>query len=447
MPESKVHELVSLSFNDDVRENSVSLANEHPADIAAALQQTEPAHAWSILREAAKPRQADIFGYLALDFQAQLATIMPRADLAAIFVEMNADDRADLYKKLTDEQREALMPALAQAEREDIRQLAAYEEGTAGALMTSDYASLSPQLNAKQAIDVLRHEAPNKETIYRAYVVDAQRHLIGSVRLQDLITAHGGIKVADLMERNTHAIPVDADVEDAARKIARYDVIALPVIDAQERLVGIITHDDALDVMEAEATEDFQRLGTVTNLDSSVATATVPMLYRARIAWLMLLVFGNIFSGAGIAHFEDTIAAHLALMFFLPILIASGGNAGSQSATLMVRALATGDIRISDWGRVLGRELVVAILLGLSMAAAIAVIGVFRGGPDIAIVIALSMVVIVIVGSMIGMLLPFILSRFNMDPATASTPLVTSIADATGVLVYFSIAKAILSLP
>ena len=134
-------------------------------------------------------------------------------------------------------------------------------------------------------------------------------------------------------------------------------------------------------------------------------------------------------------------------MFFLPILIASGGNAGSQSATLMVRALATGDIRISDWGRVLGRELVVAILLGLSMAAAIAVIGVFRGGPDIAIVIALSMVVIVIVGSMIGMLLPFILSRFNMDPATASTPLVTSIADATGVLVYFSIAKAILSLP
>lgn len=192
------------------------------------------------------------------------------------------------------------------------------------------------------------------------------------------------------------------------RKIARYDLIALPVIDAQDRLVGIITHDDALDVMEAEATEDFQRLGPVTNLDSSVANATVLMLYRARVAWLML-------------------------MFFLPILIASGGNAGSQSATLMVRALATGDIRISDWGRVLGRELLVAILLGLSMAAAIAVIGAFRGGRDIAVVIALSMVIIVIVGSMIGMLLPFILSRFRMDPATASTPLVTSIADATGV--------------
>src|SRR5690606_36876297 len=187
----------------------------------------------------------------------------------AIFMEMNADDRADLYKKLTDEQREALMPALAQAEREDIRQLADYEEGTAGAIMTSDHASLSPQLNAKQAIDVLRHEAPNKETIYRAYVVDADRHLVGSVRLQDVITGPGGLLVADIMQRNTHATPLAADVEDAVRKIARYDVIALPVVDAQERLVGIITHDDAFDVMEAAATEDFQRLGTVRNLDSS----------------------------------------------------------------------------------------------------------------------------------------------------------------------------------
>src|SRR5690606_16206220 len=148
-----------------------------------------------------------------------------------------------------------------------------------------------------------------------------------------------------------------------------------------------------------------------------------------------------------IAHFEDTIAAHLALMFFLPILIASGGNAGSQSATLMVRALATGEIRLSDWGRILGRELGVAVLLGLSMACAIAVIGVFRGGSEIALVIALSMVLIVIVGSLIGTLLPFTLSKFSMDPATASTPLVTSIADATGVLIYFSIARTVLGMP
>jgi len=447
MPESKTDALAELFVHGDRQRIVAALTTEHPADLAAALQQIEPQQAWQVLKDATRTRQADIFGYFSVASQAGFATIMPREDLAAIFMAMNADDRADLYKKLSDAQRDALMPALAQAEREDIRQLAAYAEGTAGAIMTSDYASLAPHLTAPQAIEVLRREAPDKETIYRAYVVDADRKLIGAVRLQNLITAPAGVKVADIMERNTYAIRVDDDEEEAARKIAHYDVIALPVIDAQDRLVGIITHDDALDVMEAEATEDFQRIGTVTNLDSSVASATVPMLYRARIGWLMLLVFGNIFSGAGIAHFEDTIAAHLALMFFLPILIASGGNAGSQSATLMVRALATGDIRLSDWGRVLGRELVVAILLGLSMSAAIAVIGVVRGGAAIALVIALSMTLIVIVGSMIGMMLPFILSRFKLDPATASTPLVTSIADATGVLIYFSIARALLSLP
>ncbi len=424
-----------------------TLTRDHPADLADALQQLEPAAAWNILRQAATPRQADVFGYLDHDFQTQLATVTPRAALAAIVMEMNADDRADLYKELSGAQRDALMPALAQAEREDIRRLAAYEEDTAGAIMTSDYAALPPDLSATKALTVLRREAPDKETIYRAYVIDAERILLGSVRLQDLITAPAQAKVADIMETNTHAIRVDDDVEDAARRIAHYDVIALPVVDVDGRLVGIITHDDALDVMEAEATEDFHRVGTVTNLASSVGTASIAMLYRARIVWLMLLVFGNIFSGAGIAYFEDTIAAHLALMFFLPILIASGGNAGSQSATLMVRALATGEIGVSDWGRVLGRELVVAVLLGLSMAGAIAVIGVLRGGPEIALVIALSMILIVIVGSLIGMLLPFLLSRFNMDPATASTPLVTSIADATGVLIYFSIAQSILVMP
>ncbi len=445
--ETRTRDILDIFRNGSASSVADVLARAHPADIAAALQDMEPGPAWAVLRQAPRARQARVFGYIDHEFQTLLATITSRMDLAAIVMEMHADERADLYKELSERQREALMPALAQAEREDIRRLASYEEGTAGALMTSDYAALSPDLSATEALTVLRREAPDKETIYRTYVIDPDRRLRGAVRLQDLITAPARARVSDIMETETHAIRVDDDVEDAARRIAHYDMLALPVIDAEGRLVGIITHDDALDVMEAEATEDFHLVGTITNLEASVGAATIPMLYRARIVWLMVLVFGNIFSGAGIAHFEDTIAAHLALMFFLPILIASGGNAGSQSATLMIRALATGEIRLSDWGRVLGRELVVAILLGLSMAAAIAIIGVLRGGPDIALVIALSMILIVIVGSLIGMLLPFILSRFNMDPATASTPLVTSIADATGVLIYFSIARAILTLP
>lgn len=444
--QTKTKEIQHVCLTGAAEDVAATLKKEHPADIADALQQLAPDAAWAVLKQVPTARRASVFSYLDHGFQARLAAVTPRAELAAIVMEMHADDRADLYKKLSDEQRAALMPALAQAEREDIRRLASYEEGTAGAIITSGYAALSPDLSAAEALTALRLEAPAKETIYRAYVIDTDRTLLGSVHLQDLITAPVQARIADIMEANTYAIDVNEDVEQAVRRIAHYDVIALPVVDAEGHLVGIITYDDALDVMEAEATDDFHRVGTITNLGSRVGTASISMLYRARIAWLMLLVFGNIFSGAGIAHFEDTIAAHLALMFFLPILIASGGNAGSQSATLMIRALATGEIRLSDWGRILGREMAVAVLLGLSMACAIAVIGVFRGGSEIALVIALSMVLIVIVGSLIGTLLPFTLSKFDMDPATASTPLVTSIADATGVLIYFNIAKSVLGM-
>lgn len=422
------------------------MENEHPVDLAKALVELSPEAAWDRLRITSLERQASTFGYMDHELQTGIAMVAPRDELIAIIREMRADERADLYNELSSDQKEALMPVLAQAEREDIRRLASYDEDTAGSIMTSDYASLSPDLTATEALTVLRQIAPGKETINRAYIIDADRRLLGAVRLQNLITAPPRARVMDVAEHNAYPIRVDDDVEDAARQIAHYDVIALPVIDHDDRLVGIITHDDALDVMEAEATEDFHRVGTVTNLEGSVATATIAMLYRARIGWLLLLVFGNIFSGAGIAFFEDTIAANLALMFFLPILISSGGNAGAQSATLMIRALATGDISPKDWGRVLGRELVLAILLGLTMSIAIYAIGIFRGGAEIALVVSLSMILIVVVGSLIGLLLPFILSRLSLDPATASTPLVTSIADATGVIIYFSIASGILAL-
>ncbi|MDP2298683.1 MAG: magnesium transporter [Pseudolabrys sp.] len=440
-------DLASLIRSKDFDAARDRFKQEHPADIAALIDELDAREGWAALELLPLEKQAATFGYLDHNTQVELATVAPRARLAAIVVEMNADERADLYNELSDEQREALMPALMQAEREENRKLAEYEEGTAGAVMTSDYATLLPGLSATEALTSLRREAPDKETIYRAYVIDEQRRLIGSVRLQDLITAPARAKVADIMETNTLAVRVDDDQESVARKIARYDILALPVVDADRRIVGIVTHDDALDVIEEEATDDFHRIGTVTNLATSISDATIWMLYRARIVWLVLLVFGNIFSGAGIAYFEETIATYVALVFFLPLLIDSGGNAGSQSATLMVRALATGDVKLSDWGSMIGREVLVAACLGLTMALAVSFIGIYRGGPEIAMVVAASMVLIVLVGSIIGMSLPFLLSRFRIDPATASAPLVTSIADASGVLIYFSIATAFLPMP
>ncbi|WP_137387934.1 magnesium transporter [Rhodoligotrophos defluvii] len=428
----------------DIETNREFLATQHAADIAQFVKEQDADVDWNVLDLLDIERQAEVLGYLDRAQQVALARSAPRSRLAAVVTEMDADDRADLFNALTEDEQEALLPALAQAEREDIRRLAAYEDGTAGAIMTSDYAVLSPNLSAREALDTLRREAPDKETINRAYVVDADRKLLGSVRLQELILAAPTTPIEKIMERDTRAVRVDEDQESVARKIARYDVLALPVVDADGRIVGIVTHDDALDVITEEATEDFHKAGSVGELAVSVGRASILMLYRARVVWLVLLVFGNIFSGAGIAHFEDVIAAHMALLFFLPLLIASGGNAGSQASTLTVRAMATGEVQLSHWGHMLGREVLVAGLLGLTMAMAIYGIGVWRGGLDIALVVSLAMVVIVLAGSLIGLTLPFVLTRIGLDPATASGPLVTSIADVAGVLIYFGIAQAFL---
>lgn len=441
------YELLAAAIRDtsatrDLESLRAFINDEHPADLANFVAGLAPKDAWAVLDLLPVERQATVFGYLGTDFQVDLAETAPRAKLARVVTEMNSDERADLFKELSDEQQAALLPALAQAEREDIRRMASYREGTVGAIMTSDYATLTKDLSASEALAKLRREAPDKETIYRAYVVDADRRLIGSVRLQELIVAPSRAQVGDIMERNTLAIPVTEDQEEAARRIARYDVLALPVVDPEGRLVGIITHDDAIDVLQEEATEDFHRVGA-SRLVTNLREASMFTLYRARIVWLVVLVFGNIFSGAGIAYFEDTIAAYVALVFFLPLLIDSGGNAGSQSATLMVRSLATGEVNLSDWGRMLGREVLVAALMGLTMAVAVSLVGLVRA-PEIVLVVALSMVLIVMVGSVIGMTLPFVLTRLRLDPATASAPLITSIADATGVLIYFAIATAVL---
>jgi len=418
--------------------------SQHPADLAERLEEMNLDAARAALLSLPLWLGADTFAYLEPETQVGLAKVLTRGELAAIVTEMNGDDRADLFNRLTPKQQNALLPGLAQAEREDIRRLAAHEEGTAGAIMTSDYATLTANLSVKDALSKIRREAPDKETIYRTYVIDQERRLIGSVRLQTLILASPKQTIGEVMERETRAVSVHDDQEEVARAIAKYDIIALPVVDDDGRLVGIVTHDDAIDVIQAEATEDFQKSAMVTSMVENMGTASIKLLYRKRVFWLVLLVFGNLLSGAGLAIYEETIAAYVVLVFFLPVLIASGGNAGAQSSTLMVRAMATGDVEMKDWWRMLLRELAVALALGLTMAVTVSAIGLFRGGFELALVVAIAMLIIVIAGSLIGMSMPFLLSRLKLDPATASAPLITSIADVMGVLVYFSIATAFL---
>ena len=435
-------------INDALKNNHIELALEslktfRAADLADIIAQL-PIETRQIL-VLNLPDRSYVFSYLSPEIQVELAKVLPRQVLADIIGEMSSDKRADVFKRLDEHQQNALLPALAQAEREDIRLLSSYMEGTAGAIMSSEYATLLPNMSVADAIKMLRSEAPDTETIYFAYVLDEARKLLGVISLKQLILAQEDQNINELMVTNVLFAKVDADQDDVAKTIARYDLLALPIVDEQGIMVGIVTHDDAMDVAREEATEDFLKVGAV-NATSKLSLKSTPILhlYKNRVFWLVFLVFGSLLSGIGIAHFEDIIAQNIVLVFFLPLLVGSGGNAGSQSSTLMVRALATGDVQFKDWFSLLGRESLVALCLGITMAVAVSFLGFYRGDEYVALVLAISMIGIVLLGCLIGMSLPFILNKFGFDPASASAPLVTSICDATGVLVYLSIASVIL---
>lgn len=414
------------------------------ADTADALARLSAAEVARVLALASEDERARVFGYLPGSMQVDAAAAMEREVAATLIEHMSHDERADLLKALPGDVRERLLPALARAEREDARRLASYAEGTAGALMTSDYVTLQRGMHVPEAIAHLRRVAPDSETIYNAYVLDSTRRLLGVITLRHLITASDDATVGELMQENVVHARVDDDQEDVARAIARYDFIALPIVDADDRLVGIVTADDALDVVEAEATEDMLLGATVGRIGESVGEVGTFKLYRKRVGWLLLLVLASLLTGASIDAFRETISRHMGLLFFLPLLIGTSGNAGAQAATLMVRALATGEVVAGDFGRMLARETVVAAALGVTLAAAMMAIGLVYGGLAIAVLVALTMAAVVLFGSLVGLCLPFALSRFRLDPATASAPLVTSISDVGGVLIYFGFAVLLL---
>lgn len=429
-----------LSSEIDFNEIKSISQEVHPAILSTKLTEFDAQKAFSVLEVLELEQKAEVFSHFKKPFGGEVAALYNDAELADIIELMPHDDRVDLIRLLPEERHESLLRNIEQPERDDIMKLSRYEEGTAGAVMTSDFLRVQETMSVEEAIARVRKVAKYRETIYNAYVVDEKNTLIGTISLRDLMLFNGKDKIHDVMSTEVITATVDENREHVANRLSEYDLIAIPVIDQQDKLVGIITFDDVMDVRQEEATVDFHKMGSVGLMDVSLKDASVWFLFLKRAPWLLVLVFMNIFSGAGIAYFEDTIEAVVALVFFLPLLIDSGGNAGSQASTLMVRALATGEVLIKDWFKLFGKEIFVAITIGVAMGVAVSTIGYFRAGPEVAIVVAMTMVCCVIVGSLLGMSLPFLLQKMNFDPATASAPLITSLADIAGVLMYFSIA-------
>ncbi len=420
---------------------------ELPApEVAELLLDLEKSNRVLLFRALPRPLSTEVFAYLKPETEDALLKDLTDEETRRLLADMSADDRTALLGELPGQATQKLLNLLSPEDRRTAQQLLGYPEESVGRLMTPDYVAVRPHWKIGEALDHIRRQGIDRETINWVYVVDDSWRLLDALTLRLFIVTDPDKTVEEIMDHRYVAVPATADREEAVREIQRHDLEAVPVVDSGGVLVGIVTVDDVLDVVEMEATEDFHLYGAVQPLENSYRQSSVWSLFRKRVAWLVVLVAVGLVSSSIIGAFEETLESAIALAFFIPLLIGSGGNTGSQSATLMVRAIATGDLELRQWSRALGKELAVGISLGLALGLATAAMGTFRGGASIGIIVGLTMVAIVLTANMLGALLPFILTRAKLDPAAASAPLIATVMDATGLIIYFTIATVILGL-
>lgn len=439
----KAH-LQKLIQEKNLPELKQAVARITPESLAPLFETFSPTDRLWLFRALERHKAADTFAFLDEEHQELLLAGLTDQETREVLANLSPDDRTFLLEDLPAPAMQKLLSLLNPEDRKETLTLLGYPADSVGRLMSPDFATVHPQMTVREAMQSIKKQAPDSETLNMIYITDDDGKLIDDIRLRRFITSAEDRAVADLMDHHFTSLTTNEPEEHAVRLMKKTGYFALPVTDAEGTLLGVVTADDVLDVAVEAATEDIHKGGAIKPLEMSYLKAPLATLYTRRISWLIILVFMNIFSGAGIAHFEELIESVVALVFFLPLLIDSGGNAGSQAATLVIRAMALGEVRIADYIKVAWRELRVSIFLGLSMALAVFFLGWWRSGIDVGIVVCLSMVCIVIFGSLVGMSLPFILRKLKQDPAAASAPLVTSIADISGVLIYLSIASALL---
>jgi magnesium transporter len=451
----ELRELLALGDADGLREFCLE---SHPATVADFISLLEPAEVRGVLATVPPRERALIFSHLDPEMEFALTELFSRGELAEMVTHMLADERVDLLQRLPEDQRESLMPALTAAEREDIRRLASYPDGTAGAVMTSDYAALSPGESAAQALERLRREAPDKETIYYAYVVDADRRLLGFVSLRDLILAPPQRRVGEIMQREVVSASADDDQEQVAQLIAKYDLLALPLVGRDGTLVGIVTHDDVIDVIRQEHTEDVEKFVGIAGEHEVGAYLRTPAIvhFRNRAGWVVGLAALGLLSGEIYQVFDAKLDHLLLLAFYLPMIASTGGNTGSQAAMVVMRSLATGEISGRHALSVVWKEARVATLmacvLGLLVFGKVLLMespSAIPSGmtlPAVALAIGLALAVQVITSTMAGAVLPLLVNRLGFDPAVVASPALTTTVDITGLLIYFGVATLLLGL-
>jgi magnesium transporter len=437
--------------------------NTTPEQLEQGLTADELRESWDILsddervegfRELNRTDQADFFLEATSRDQKMLLAAMPGSERRAWLRLLAPDDAVDLIQLHPPEKREELMALLDSATRHEVSALLAYAEDDAGGLMNPRFARVRPEMTVDEAISYLRRQTRERaEVIYYAYVLDPEQRLLGVVSFRDLFAAQPGQRVSDVMTRDPITVREDTDQEAVSRLFAQHDLIAVPVLDAEGRMKGLVTIDDIVDVVQEEATEDMQRLAGMEVLGAPYLEMPIVSMVKKRAGWLAALFLGEMLTATAMSRFEDEIAKAVVLALFVPLIISSGGNSGSQASTLVIRAMALGEVKLRDWWRVARRE----VLQGVSLGVILASIGFLRitlwqvlfktygeHAIAVALTVALSLIGVVLWGCLAGSMLPFILRRVGFDPASASAPFVATLVDVSGLIIYFSVGSVIL---
>jgi len=429
----------------------LSLTGElHAADLADMAQALEPHLSLRLLTVLPAELCADVLEHCDEDKRIEIFIPLVSANLnaaVAITDAMAADDRVDMLAELEPELLQKILSSLDEEEAKDIRQLLAHKENSAGSLMTTDFVALPADKTCEGAIEEIRAIAQEMETIYQAYAVDPNSTLLGVISLRDLVTSPKTATLSEIMNPNIITTSATDDQEEVVRLIAKYDLLALPVVDSNHRIVGIVTVDDAIDIAAEEATEDAQKLGAVEPLDGTYLATPFLDLIRARLPWLVILFVAVLATPLVLQRYTQMHPGVLVLSWFVPLIVSSGGNSGTQSASLVIRALALGKITPKNSKEVLWRELRVGLTLGLTLALIGAAAVMSRDAtriPGFALTISCALVAVVTLGALLGSGVPLLLQRLGIDPAVSSTPFIASIVDVTGLIIYFEIANLFL---
>jgi magnesium transporter len=404
--------------------------------------------AWQVLRHAEVARRAEIFSHFPYERQVSLLGRQDAQEIAELLEEMASDDRVDLLQDLADERVDEILPLLPVADRRDIQRLRAYPDGTAGALMTTEMAKLDEKLTVRQALDELASQSEFLETIYYLFIVGEHDQLRGVVSARQLVSALRSPEtpLRDLVETDVVTALTTEDQESVAAKVERFNLLAIPVVDEARHLVGIITHDDIIDVVREELNADAQQMAAISPLDSDFLTVNLFTLSWKRGGWLAILFFTALFTAFALKFYELELNKYAWLAWFIPLIISSGGNSGSQSATLVITGMTSGSLQLRNWRTVMTRELLVSMMLG-GFVAASGMLVAMMVAPSVrdALVIPITLFFVVICGCFCGASLPMVFKRLGLDPALMSNPFVAGIVDILGIVIYLNVARLLLN--